>query len=137
VALCPQKLALTSPTGGSRSVGIVRSWTQAMEFSLVYVYCTEAQDYVPEIILFVRVFTFMIMIIIVLFIVIFFSFLQESASDIPANDRFGYLTLKSVVSLQDGAFNLESYLRAKLYIYRMRQANFLFYMNIYLYKKGS
>jgi hypothetical protein len=26
------------------------------------------------------------------------SFLQESASDIPANDRFGYLTLKSVVS---------------------------------------
>jgi hypothetical protein len=27
-------------------------------------------------------------------------FLQESASDIPANDRFGYLTLKSVVSRQ-------------------------------------
>jgi hypothetical protein len=26
------KLALTSPTSGSRSVGIVRSWTKAMEF---------------------------------------------------------------------------------------------------------
>jgi hypothetical protein len=31
--LYPQKLALTSPTGGGRSVGIVRSRTQAMEFS--------------------------------------------------------------------------------------------------------
>jgi hypothetical protein len=30
-----KKLALTSPTGGGRSVGIVRSWTKAMEFSLV------------------------------------------------------------------------------------------------------
>ena len=30
-----QKLALTSPTGGGRSVGIVRSRTKAMEFSLV------------------------------------------------------------------------------------------------------
>jgi hypothetical protein len=29
------KLALTSPTGGGRSVGIVRSRTKAMEFSLV------------------------------------------------------------------------------------------------------
>jgi hypothetical protein len=28
----PQKLALTLPTSGSRSVGIVRSRTQAMEF---------------------------------------------------------------------------------------------------------
>jgi hypothetical protein len=28
----PQKSALTSPTSGSRSVGIVRSRTQAMEF---------------------------------------------------------------------------------------------------------
>jgi hypothetical protein len=27
--LYPQKLALTSPTSGGRSVGIVRSWTQA------------------------------------------------------------------------------------------------------------
>jgi hypothetical protein len=33
--LYPQKLALTSPTGGGRSVGIVRSRTQATEFSLV------------------------------------------------------------------------------------------------------
>ena len=30
-----QKLALTSPTGGGRSVGIVRVRTKAMEFSLV------------------------------------------------------------------------------------------------------
>ena len=29
----PQKLALTSPTGGGRSVGIVRSRTKAIEFS--------------------------------------------------------------------------------------------------------
>ena len=34
--LYPQKLALTSPTGGGRSVGIVRLWTKATEFSLVY-----------------------------------------------------------------------------------------------------
>jgi hypothetical protein len=33
VALYPQKLALTSPTSGGRSVGIVCSWTEAMEFS--------------------------------------------------------------------------------------------------------
>jgi hypothetical protein len=32
--LFPQKLALTSPTGGGRSVGIVRSRTKATEFSL-------------------------------------------------------------------------------------------------------
>jgi len=32
-----QKLALTSPTGGGRSVGIVRSRTKATEFSLVLV----------------------------------------------------------------------------------------------------
>jgi hypothetical protein len=30
--LCPQKLALTSPTSGGRLVGIVRSRTKAMEF---------------------------------------------------------------------------------------------------------
>jgi hypothetical protein len=30
--LCPQKLALTSPTGGGRFVGIVRSQTKATEF---------------------------------------------------------------------------------------------------------
>jgi hypothetical protein len=35
--LYPQKLALTSPTGGGRSVGIVRSQTKATEFSLVLV----------------------------------------------------------------------------------------------------
>jgi hypothetical protein len=40
----PQKLALTSPTGGGRSVGMVRSRTKATEFSLVsfsfmYFYC--------------------------------------------------------------------------------------------------
>ena len=34
----PQKLALTSPTGGGRSVGMVRSRTKATEFSLVYGY---------------------------------------------------------------------------------------------------
>jgi len=34
--LYPQKLALTSPTGGGRSVGIVRSRTKATEFSLVW-----------------------------------------------------------------------------------------------------
>jgi hypothetical protein len=33
--LYPQKLALTSPTGGGRSFGIVRSRTKATEFSLV------------------------------------------------------------------------------------------------------
>ena len=31
-----QKLALTSPTGGGRSVGIVRARTKATEFSLVF-----------------------------------------------------------------------------------------------------
>jgi len=34
--LYPQKLALTTPTGGGRSVGIVRSRTKATEFSLVF-----------------------------------------------------------------------------------------------------
>jgi hypothetical protein len=33
-ALYPQKLTLTSSTRGSRSVGIIHSRTQAMEFSL-------------------------------------------------------------------------------------------------------
>jgi hypothetical protein len=32
----PQKLAITSPTSGGRSVGIVRSRTQTMEFSFFY-----------------------------------------------------------------------------------------------------
>ena len=35
--LYPQKLALTSPTGGGRSVGIVRSRTKATEFKLISV----------------------------------------------------------------------------------------------------
>jgi hypothetical protein len=35
--LYPLKLALTSPTSGGRSIGIVRSRTQATEFSLVLV----------------------------------------------------------------------------------------------------
>jgi len=34
--LYEQKLALTSPTGGGRSVGMVRSRTKATEFSLFY-----------------------------------------------------------------------------------------------------
>jgi len=33
--LYSQKLALTSPTGGGRSVGMVRSRTKATEFSLI------------------------------------------------------------------------------------------------------
>jgi hypothetical protein len=37
--LCPQKLALTSPTSGGRSVGIVRSRTQATEFSFSFFIC--------------------------------------------------------------------------------------------------
>jgi len=45
--LYPQKLALTSPTGGGRSVGIVRLRTEATEFNLVllllcYYLCTTA-----------------------------------------------------------------------------------------------
>jgi hypothetical protein len=36
--LYPQKLALTSPTGGGRSVGIVRSRTKATEFSFSLVF---------------------------------------------------------------------------------------------------
>jgi hypothetical protein len=34
-SLCPQKLELTSPTSDDRSVGIVRSPTQATEFSFL------------------------------------------------------------------------------------------------------
>jgi hypothetical protein len=34
--LYPQKFALTSSTSGDRSVGIVRSQTQATEFLLIY-----------------------------------------------------------------------------------------------------
>jgi hypothetical protein len=35
--LYPQKLAVTSPTGGGRSVGIVRSRTKATEFVCLFV----------------------------------------------------------------------------------------------------
>jgi len=37
--LYPQKLALTSPTGGGRSVGIVRVRTKATEFLVLYTVC--------------------------------------------------------------------------------------------------
>ena len=36
--LYPQKLALTSPTGGGRSGGIVRMRTKATEFIYIYIY---------------------------------------------------------------------------------------------------
>jgi hypothetical protein len=36
----PQKLAITSPTSGGRSVGIVRSRAQTMEFSFSLMLCT-------------------------------------------------------------------------------------------------
>jgi hypothetical protein len=52
--LYPQKLALISPTGGGRSVGIVRSRTKATEFSfslgvltiLKYTYATDVPRFV-------------------------------------------------------------------------------------------
>jgi hypothetical protein len=37
--LYPQKLVLTSPTSGGRSVGIVRSRTQAAEFFFLLISC--------------------------------------------------------------------------------------------------
>jgi len=36
IPLYPQKLALTSPTGGGRSVGIVRVRTKATEFVCLF-----------------------------------------------------------------------------------------------------
>jgi hypothetical protein len=36
--LCSQKLALISPTSSSCSVCLVRLWTEATEFSLVYLF---------------------------------------------------------------------------------------------------
>jgi hypothetical protein len=42
--LYPQKLAITSPTSGGRSVGIVRSLTQTMEFSFFYYLVTSHED---------------------------------------------------------------------------------------------
>ena len=43
--LSPQKLALTSPTGGGRSVGIVRVRAKATEFSFSVQY-RDLQEYV-------------------------------------------------------------------------------------------
>jgi hypothetical protein len=40
-------LALTSPTGGGRSVGMVRSRTKATEFSLVYTHVYPTMYAVP------------------------------------------------------------------------------------------
>jgi len=40
--LYPQKLALISPTGGGRSVGIVRSRTKATEF--IHIYCVYREE---------------------------------------------------------------------------------------------
>ena len=42
--LYPQKLALTSPTGGSRTVSIVRVWTKAMEFVCFCLICQDTDD---------------------------------------------------------------------------------------------
>jgi len=42
--LYPQKLALTSPTGGGRSVGIVRVRTKATEL----VFSLSHEDHVPK-----------------------------------------------------------------------------------------
>jgi len=42
--LYPQKLALTSPTGGGRSIGIVRVRTKATEFSLVLMFLSYSQQ---------------------------------------------------------------------------------------------
>jgi hypothetical protein len=43
-----KKLAITSPTSGGRSVGVVRSRTQAMEFFLIYLVkiAVSSPDYV-------------------------------------------------------------------------------------------
>jgi hypothetical protein len=38
VALTTRQLALTSPTSGHRSVGIVRLWTKATEYFLLFLY---------------------------------------------------------------------------------------------------
>jgi hypothetical protein len=43
-----QKLALTSPTSGGHLVGIVRSWTQATEFSfLVFTQTSQVYTFYP------------------------------------------------------------------------------------------
>jgi hypothetical protein len=49
----PQKLALTSPTRGSQSVGIVRSRTQATEFVCLFVCCLKVTTH-PHLVLSLR-----------------------------------------------------------------------------------
>jgi hypothetical protein len=45
--LYPQKLAITSPTSGFRSVGIVRSRTQTMEFvCLLFLFCEVRTEFI-------------------------------------------------------------------------------------------
>jgi hypothetical protein len=44
--LYPQKLALTSPTSGCRSVGIDRSRTQATEFFVLFLYICGEADFI-------------------------------------------------------------------------------------------
>ena len=44
--LYPQKLTLTSPTGGGRSVGIVRVRTKATEFSLVFILSEKLNSFI-------------------------------------------------------------------------------------------
>jgi len=51
--LYPQKLALTSPTGGGRSVGIVRSRTKATEFRS-FLFVSDLNCFLkPQLILFI------------------------------------------------------------------------------------
>ena len=49
--LYPQKLALTSPTGGGLSVGIVRSRTKATEFSSIsdIIYCLRPHLHITKV----------------------------------------------------------------------------------------
>jgi hypothetical protein len=43
--LYPQRLALTSPTKGGRSIGIVRSWTKAMKFVFMFINISKVPAY--------------------------------------------------------------------------------------------
>ena len=56
--LYPQKLELTSPTGGGRSVGIVRSRTKATEFSLVFILAERFSNFKREIVVVTKVITY-------------------------------------------------------------------------------
>jgi hypothetical protein len=44
----PQTLAITLPTSGGRSVGVVRSRTQAMEFSFFFAFCLHCTECVHK-----------------------------------------------------------------------------------------